>query len=142
MQAYTSSTTQINITSLRGTFPEGKINGTMHTSLVDVSTLPTPIEDQKFWFAHALVNGNVAGDKAVIEMFAKLFMKKQLHANPQAQGMSAEEIDQMAAQQVPQMLDMLAQQGLLIETDTQYTNDFVLKDSKFKVNEKLIPLPF
>jgi uncharacterized protein YdgA (DUF945 family) len=137
-----STEPQINITSLRGTFPEGKINGTMHTSLVDVSTLPTPIVDQKFWFAHALINGNVTGDKAVIELFAKLFMKKQLQANPQAQDMSAEEIDQMAAQQVPQMLDMLAQQGLLIATDTQYTTDFVLKDSLFKVNEKLIPLPF
>lgn len=133
---------EINITSLRGTFPEGKINATMHTSLVDVSALPTPIEDQKFWLAHALVNGKVTGDKAVIEFFAKQLMKQQIQANPQAQGMSAEEIDQMATQQVPQMLDMLAQQGLLVATDTHYTTDFVLKDSQFKVNEKLIPMPF
>ena len=137
-----SAEPQINITSLRGTFPEGKINGTMHTSLVAVSTLPTPIEDQKFWLAHALVNGKVTGDKAVIELFAKQFMKKQLLANPQAQDMSAEEIDQMAAQQVPQMLDMLTQQGLLVATDSHYTTDFILKDSQFKVNETLIPLPF
>ncbi|NQZ22133.1 MAG: DUF945 family protein [Colwellia sp.] len=137
-----STEPQINITSLRGTFPEGKINATMHTSLVGVSTLPMPIEDQKFWLAHALINGKVTGDKAVIEFFAKQFMKKQLLANPQAQDMSAEEIDKMAAQQVPQMLDMLTQQGLLVATDSHYTTDFLLKDSQFKVNEKLIPLPF
>jgi uncharacterized protein YdgA (DUF945 family) len=133
---------QINITSLRGTFPEGKFNANIHSSLVDISALPAPIEDQKFWFSHALVNGKVTGDKAVIELFAKQFMKKQLQANPQTQGMSAEELDNMAAQQVPQMLGMLAQQGLLVATDTSYTTDFVLKDSQFKVNEKLIPLPF
>jgi uncharacterized protein YdgA (DUF945 family) len=136
-----STEPQINITSLRGTFPEGTFNGSMHTSLVDVSTLPTPIEDQKFWLAHALVNGKVTGDKAVIALFAKQFMKSQLQANPQTQDMSVEEIDEMAGQQVPQMLDMLAQQGLLVATDTHYTTDFVLKDSQFKVNEKLIPLP-
>jgi uncharacterized protein YdgA (DUF945 family) len=56
--------------------------------------------------------------------------------------MSAEEIDQIAAQQVPQMLAMLTEQGLVVTTDTHYTADFVLKDSQFKVNEKLIPLPF
>jgi len=137
-----STEPQINFTSLRGTFPEGKINGTMHTSLVDVSTLPTPIEDQKFWLAHALVNGKVTGDKAVIELFAKQLMKQQIQANPQAQDMSVAEIEQMAAQQVPQMLEMLAQQGLLVTTDSHYTTDFALKDSQFKVNEKLIPLPF
>jgi len=135
-----STEPQINITSLRGTFPEGKFIGTMHTSLVGVSALPTPLEDQKFWLAHALVNGKVTGDKAVIELFAKQFMKQQLQANPQTQEMSAEEIDQMAAQQVPQMLDMLTQQGLLVATDSHYTTDLVLKDSQFKVNEKLIPL--
>jgi len=132
---------QFNITSLRGTFPEGKFNATMHTSLVDVSALPTPIEDQQFWLAHALVNGKVTGDKAVIEFFAKHIMKKQLQGNPQAQDMTAEEIDQIAIQQVPQMLAMLTEQGLLVATDTQYTTDFMLKDSQFKVNEKLIPLP-
>lgn len=135
-----STEPQINITSLRGTFPEGKFNGTMHSSLVDVSTLPTPIENQEFWLAHALVNGKITGDKAVIELFAKQFMKQQIQANPQAQDMSAAEIEQMAAQQVPQMLDMLTQQGLLVATDSHYTTDFALKDSQFKVNEKLIPL--
>ncbi len=133
---------EINITSLRGTFPEGKMNGTMHTSLVNVSALPTPIEDQQFWFSHALMNGEITGDKAVIELFAEQFMKKQLQANPQTQDMTTEEIDKMAAQQVPQMLNMLVEQGLLVVTDTHYTTDYILKDSQFKVNEKLIPLPF
>jgi len=133
---------QFNITSLRGTFPEGKFNATVHTSLVDVSVLPTPIEDQQFWLAHALVNGKVTGDKAVIEFFAKQIMKQQIQANPQAQNMTTEEIDQIAIQQVPQMLTMLTEQGLLVATETHYTTDFVLKDSQFKVNEKLIPLPF
>jgi uncharacterized protein YdgA (DUF945 family) len=136
-----SAEPQINITSLRGTFPEGKINGTMHSSLSDFSTLPTPIEDQQFWLAHALVNSQIIGDKAVIEFFAKEFMKMQLKANPQTQDMTAEEIDEIAIQQVPQMLDMLTQQGLLVATETQYTTDIILKDGQLKVNEKLIPLP-
>jgi len=64
-----------------------------------------------------------------------------LQGNPQAQDMTAEEIDQIAIQQVPQMLSMLTEQGLLVATETHYTTDFMLKDSQFKVNEKLIPLP-
>jgi len=137
-----STEPQINITSLRGTFPEGKINGTMHTSLVDVSTLPRPIKDLEFWLAHTLINGQITGDKAVIELFAKQLMKQKIQANPQAQDMSVAEIEQMAAQQVPQILEMLAKQGLLVTTDNHYTTDFALKDSQFKVNKKLIPLPF
>jgi len=35
---------------------------------------------------------------------------------------------------------MLTQQGLLVATESHYTTDFALKDSQFKVNEKLIPL--
>jgi uncharacterized protein YdgA (DUF945 family) len=133
---------QINITHFKGTFPEGSFSSNIHTSLVGVSALPEPLENPSFWLSHVVVNGNITGDKAVIELIASQVMKSQLQSNPQAQDMTDEELNNLTAQQVPAMLAMLTQQGMLVATETSYTSDFSLIDSKLKVNETPIPLPF
>ncbi|WP_281558020.1 DUF945 family protein [Thalassomonas sp. RHCl1] len=133
---------QVNITSLRGTFPQGSFNSNLHTSLVGISALPDQLLDPAFWLSHALVDGKLSGDKAVIEFIAVHAMKAQLQNNPQTQGMSEEQLAQIAAQQVPTILASLEQQGLLVATDKGYSTSISLKDSELKVNEKPMPLPF
>ena len=133
---------QINITRFKGTFPEGSFSSNIHTSLVGVSALPAPLENPSFWLSHVVLNGNISGDKAVVEMIASQVMKSQLQSNPQAQDMTDDELNQLTAQQVPAMLAMLTQQGMLVATETSYTSNFSLIDSKLKVNETQVPLPF
>ncbi|WHI48443.1 DUF945 family protein [Microbulbifer sp. VAAF005] len=132
---------QLNITSLRGTFPQGSFNSNLHTSLVGISALPEQPLDPAFWLSHALIDGNLSGDKAVIEFMAVQVMKAQLKNNPQTQGMSEEQLEQIAAQQVPAILESLEQQGLLVSTNDGYISNVSLKDSELKVNEKPMPLP-
>ncbi|WP_444908901.1 YdgA family protein [Microbulbifer sp. TRSA005] len=132
---------QVNVTSLRGTFPQGSFNSNLHTSLVGISALPEQPLDPAFWLSHALVDGKLSGDKALIEFMAVQVMKAQLKNNPQTQGMSEEQLEQVAAQQVPTILASLEQQGLLVSTNDGYSSNISLKDSEFKVNEKPMPLP-
>ncbi|WP_413664602.1 YdgA family protein [Microbulbifer sp. CNSA002] len=132
---------QLNITSLRGTFPQGSFNSNLHTSLVGISALPEQPLDPAFWLSHTLVDGELSGDKAVIEFIAVQVMKAQLKNNPQTQGMSEEQLEQIAAQQVPTILESLEQQGLLVSTNDGYISNVSLKDSELKVNEKPMPLP-
>ncbi|WP_299581858.1 DUF945 family protein [uncultured Microbulbifer sp.] len=132
---------QVNITSLRGTFPQGSFNSNLHASLVGISALPEQSLDRTFWLSHALVDGKLSGDKALIEFMAVQVMKVQLKNNPQTQGMSEEQLEQVAAQQVPTILESLEQQGLLVSTNDSYSSNISLKDSEFKVNEKPIQLP-
>ena len=56
-------------------------------------------------------------------------------------GMSEAELEQIAQQQVPQMLQMFMQQGFIVANDTSYTSKFSFKDKALTVNDKQIPLP-
>jgi uncharacterized protein YdgA (DUF945 family) len=132
---------QINITSLRGTLEEGSFESKVNTSLVGITQLPQMLEDPAFWLSHTLADGEIVGDKAVIERIASLVMVSQLKANPQAMNMSEEELEQLAAQQVPQMLQMFMQQGFIVANEKSYTSKFTFKDKALTVNDKQIPLP-
>lgn len=132
---------QINISSLKGTLKEGSFESQVNTSLVGITQLPQMLQDPSFWLSHVLANGEIVGDKAVIEHLASLVMVNQLKANPQTMGMSEAELEQIAKQQVPQMLQMFMQQGFIVANETSYTSKFSFKDKALTVNDKQIPLP-
>ena len=137
-----SAEPEINITSLRGTIPEGSFESHFNASLVGVSALPKQIDDTAFWLSHTLLDGQIKGDKAVIELAAKMFMVSQLKTNPQTQGMSAQQLEQIASSQVPMLLQTIAYQGLIVSDEEGYTSSLSLKDSVLKVNDQAVPLPF
>jgi uncharacterized protein YdgA (DUF945 family) len=137
-----SANPEVNITSLRGTLPQGKFTSHFHTSLANVTTLPAMIADPSFWLTHALVDANIDGDKAAIEWLASSIMKLQLAQDPMTEGMSDEEVDNIAKQQVPAMLAMFTDQGFITATDTKYSSTLTLKDKALTLNDKAIPLPF
>lgn len=135
---------QINITSLRATLPQGKVDSNIYTSLVGIDTLPDNLQDIGFWASHALMNGKIAGDKAAIEFVAVEIIKQQMLADPQAREMTPEQLEQisqMALQQTQGMLGMLTEQGMVIATETNYESVLKFENSQLTVNGKVIPLP-
>lgn len=132
---------QINITSLRATLEDGAFESHLNTSLNGITQLPDIAQDPMFWLPHVLANGEIKGSKAVIERFAALAMESQIRSNPQAANMSEEQIKQIAAQQVPQILQTFVQQGFIIENEAGYQTNFNFKDKALTVNNNPIPLP-
>jgi len=132
---------QINITSLRATLVQGKVVSNIHASLVGIDALPMNLENIGFWASHALMNGKIEGDKAAIEFVASKMMKQQMMTDPQAQEMTEEELDQMAMQQTQGMLGMLAQQGMVTASETNYISVLKFEKRELTVNDKVIPLP-
>ena len=63
-------------------------------------------------------------------------------ATPQAQNMTAEELEAAVEQQTPMILSTFAQQGLIKETETGYETKLELKDGKASVNGTAITFPF
>jgi uncharacterized protein YdgA (DUF945 family) len=133
---------EINITKLAMTLPEGSFTGKANSKLVGVTALPDTLEDPSYWVSHLLANAQIKADKAFVESMASGYMVAELAANPQTQGMTAEELQSLAAQQVPMVLNTFVEQGFIKQTENGYDAEFVLKDGKANLNGAEIPLPF
>ncbi len=133
---------ELNITKLKATLPEGSFNAYANTKLVGIDALPGTMEDVAYWVTHLLADAQVTADKAFAQSVASGYMMGQLMATPQAQNMSAEELEAAVEQQTPMVLSTFAQQGLIKETENGYETKLVLKDGKASVNGTPIPLPF
>ena len=133
---------EFNITHLKGTIPEGSFNSHLNASLKGITALPNDLNNPQFWLSHSLIDGEIYGDKAVVELAAKMFMLSQLASNPQTQGMSPDQLDQIATSQVPMLLQTINMQGLIVLDDQGYSASLSLKDNVFKVNNNQVPLPF
>jgi len=133
---------EFDIKNISATLPEGKFDVNAKAQTVGITNLPTDLRDQEFWLSHLLAEANLNSDKAVAQMLASQYMLSQLAANPQAAEMSVEQINQIAAQQAPAMLDALIQQGFIVEENGVYKAAATFKDKKMLLNGKEIPLPF
>ena len=133
---------EINITKLKATLPEGSFNAYANTKLVGIDALPGTLEDAAYWVTHLLADAQITADKALAQSMASGYMMGQLMATPQAQNMTAEELQAAVEQQTPMMLSTFAQQGLIKETEKGYETKLTLKDGEASVNGTPIPLPF
>jgi len=133
---------EINITKLAMTLPEGSFTGKASSKLVGVTALPDTLEDPSYWVSHLLATAQIKADKAFVESMASGYMVAELAANPQTQGMTAEELQSLAAQQVPMVLNTFVEQGFIKQTENGYDAEFELKDGKANLNGAEIPLPF
>lgn len=132
---------EINITELKGSIPEGQFDAKLNSKLVDIQSLPQNIEDPAFWLSHLNADSQVFVDKPVMQLLVKNVVSSQIANNPQAQGLTPQEIEQIVAQQTPATIQMLTAQGVLIETDSQFESRFELKDKKATLNGNPMPLP-
>ena len=110
--------------------------------LSGIEALPEEMEDPQFWITHLTANAEVLADKGVALLLATNYMNSQLAQNPQTAGMTPEELQEIAEQQSPMMVDALVEQGLLVDKDEKLTLIFTLKDSQAILNGNPIPLPF
>lgn len=134
---------QIKISELSAKLPVGIFKATSDAQLIGINALPAQIDDPQFWLAHLVSSTEVVADKEVINMIASQYMMNQLAQNPQTAGMTQEELEQIAAQQSPMMIETFMQQGLVIENaDGQLTLNFELKDAQAMLNGNPMPLPF
>lgn len=133
---------EINITKLTASLPEGSFSANANTKLVGISALPGTMEDIGYWVSHLLADANVTADKAFAESVMSGYMVGQIMANPQANSMTAEEIQAAADQQAPMMIQSFVQQGLIKATEQGYETTLTLKDGNADVNGTAIPLPF
>lgn len=132
---------ELNITSLKGTLPEGSFNGHLNSKLVNIDTLPDDIADMGFWIRHTLADAQLKMDNAVAERLAAEVMLNQLKSSVPPQQWDQAQMEQLASQQAPMMLENLTGQGLLSQTEDGYEAVFNLKDNQATLNGTAIPLP-
>jgi uncharacterized protein YdgA (DUF945 family) len=132
---------ELNITSLKGTLPQGDFNGYLNSKLVNIDSLPENMADKGFWIKHTLADAQVQMDKEVAEWLAARQMLNQLKTSVPPQQWDQAQMEQLARQQAPVMLENLAKQGMLSQTEEGYQAMFSLKDGKANLNGTAIPLP-
>lgn len=137
-----SNEPEFNITKLSANLIQGQFVLVSDNKIVEVSALPETLEDPRFWLEHLDSQSNLIADQAVVELIAKNYMYRQVLANPNAAGMTQEQIDQLLEQQVPVMLQALQNQGMLVMENDVYKVDFAVKDAEALLNGNPMPLPF
>ncbi|GAA6186837.1 DUF945 family protein [Aliiglaciecola sp. NS0011-25] len=133
---------QLNISKLSANLPEGKISGHSNNQLVGIDAMPDATADPKFWIDHTVSETQLELDKDVANLLFTRYVTSQLQLNPQTAEMSQEEIELIAAQQVPNMIEGLKLQGFLVEKDDKLILEFSLKDGNAVLNGNAIPLPY
>lgn len=126
------------ISEFSGDMPQGDFNGQLSTKLVGVSQVPDSLDNTAFWLSSLIADASIAVDKPLLRWVAE----QQLLATMRMQYPTAEEaqLQQMVQQQVPMMINMYVQQGLLTETEEEYRSDFQLEDGEAMLNGQKIPL--
>jgi uncharacterized protein YdgA (DUF945 family) len=132
---------EFNIAQVSGKLEQGKFNGQLFTKLVNITHLPDNLLDNTFWLSHLQASTHIEIEQSVAEMIAVLVLESQLKANPELAQATPEQINEIAMQQAPMMLQNLEQQGLLEATAEGYQLVAELKDSQANINGNPIPLP-
>ena len=136
-----TKTPEIKIESLKAELLEGNFSANAVSSFKGIEALPANIDDQEFWLTHIFADATITADATLANALAIQYMTSQLANDPQAAELSAEQISEIAAQQAPQILDMFAQQGLLVLDGEQYTSHAHMEEGTFTLNGNVIPLP-
>ena len=131
---------ELNIRSLKGSFPQGILEGQLTSKLVDVSDLPDDLEATEFWLTHIKADSHLKIGKELATALAEFFMMMELHKNPDFIALEAEQKEQIVTQQVANLLAMFEAQGTLKVEDEDYTLAFSLADGQANINGQSLPL--
>lgn len=133
---------ELNIEKFSATLPEGSMVLTSFNTIQGVDAMPAVLNDPGFWIQHSATDTQLELDKEVALLVAQNYVRSQLQQNPQAAQMDPTEIDNIAKQQAPMMLDTLITQGLLVEEQGMFKSTITLKDGQLSINGEMIPLPY
>lgn len=134
---------ELNITEMSGKVADGNFSGKIMSKLSGIDSLPASLEDPAFWMSKAVVDSTLTLDKAMALWVGEQVVTSQLQADPNAAGMTEEEIKAIAAQQVEGMIGMFTQQGMItVNADGEYEMTFTMQDGQAMLNGNPMPLPF
>nr|WP_277603568.1 DUF945 family protein [Bowmanella dokdonensis] len=136
-----SENPELNIASLSGTVTEGSFKGYLNSKLLDVTSLPQPLNDNRFWLNHLNAESELELDKGVALWLARQQVFSELQQNVPPEEWDEAQMQQVAEQQAPMLLANFVQQGLLMETPSGYKARFNLTDGQAVLNGNPMPLP-
>ena len=134
---------ELNITELSGQINDGNFTGKFLTKLEGIDAMPASMEDPSFWMSALVVDSKVSMDKAMALWIGEQVVTSQMMTDPNAAGMTEEEISAIAAQQVEGMIGMFTQQGMITVTpEGMHEMTFTMQDGQAMLNGNPMPLPF
>jgi len=134
---------EFNIIEMSGKVADGNFSGKVMTKVTGIDSLPEPIDDPVFWISKAVIDSNIKLDKAMAIWVGEQVVVSQIQADPNAAGMTDEEIKAIAIEQVEGMIDMFTQQGMVtVNADGEYEMTFTMQDGQAMLNGNPMPLPF
>lgn len=134
---------EFNIAQMSGKVADGNFSGKIMTKVTGIDSLPVQLEDPAFWASKIVVDSQLKLDKAMALWVGEQVVISQIQADPNAAGMTDEEIKAIAAEQVEGMIDMFAQQGMItVNADGEYEMTFTMQDGQAMLNGNPMPLPF
>ncbi|MCK7459555.1 YdgA family protein [Idiomarina aminovorans] len=126
------------ISEFSGEMEPGNFKGNLSAKLVGISQLPDNIENIDFWLSSLIVDSSIAIDKPLLKWIAEQQMLSTLRI--QKPGADEAELQEMAEQQAPTMINMYLEQGLLQEEDDVYRSEFLMEDGWGVLNGYRMPL--
>ena len=132
---------ELNITSLKGTLPEGKFNAHLNAKIENVTDAPSDMKALSFWLGHLNADSKVKIAKPLMGVVARQIVLMQISQHPSMANATPQEINQLAEQQAPSFVAMLEAQGTLVADGDNYLVDFELENKQAKLNGNVIPLP-
>ncbi|GGO67259.1 hypothetical protein GCM10010982_13290 [Bowmanella pacifica] len=134
----------LNLSKLSGTLPMGKFSGYIN-SQIKVENVDDMFDGEwmrsDFWLNNLLVDAELTADKEVLLFVAKQQMLGQMQQAIDFGRLDKEQAEQIAEEQAPMMLEMIQQQGILVETEQGYQSNFSLKEGEALLNGEPMPLP-
>ncbi|PWW33573.1 uncharacterized protein YdgA (DUF945 family) [Idiomarina loihiensis] len=126
------------ISEFSGKMEPGEFKGDLSAKLAGVNQMPDNMEDTQFWLSSLIVDSSIAIDKPLLKWVAEQQMLSTMRM--QMPGADEAELQKMAEQQAPMMIDMYIQQGLLKEEDDEYRSEFQMENGEGVLNGQKIPI--
>ncbi|MGQ4276984.1 YdgA family protein [Pseudidiomarina sp. E22-M8] len=131
---------ELAITEFSGILPQGEFHANAEMSVAGVTALPQSFGDNVFWREHMRVNSYATVAKPLLQWAAKSYVYMSLVKTRQASELTAEELEQIAAQQTAMMIEASIEQGMLREEDDNYVFDLTVADGVVTINGQSTPL--
>ncbi|NLQ16897.1 YdgA family protein [Marinomonas sp. M1K-6] len=123
---------EFNITDLSGTFPEGRFEASLTSTLGDIGDASVEeLAMAEFWLYHTLVTANIEVDEVLLTSVAERFIAYQMRA-PR----NAPEIKQQARI----IINNLLQQGLIRLDNGRYNTVINIQNGQGSINNMTFPL--
>ncbi|WP_224798097.1 YdgA family protein [Idiomarina abyssalis] len=126
------------VSEFSGQMEPGNFEGDLSAKLVGVAQVPDNLDDIRFWLSSLIADASLTVDKPLLKWLAEQQLLSTMRM--QYPGADEAEMQKMAEQQAPIMINMYLQQGLLTETEDDYRSEFQMEGGEAMLNGQKVPL--